>query len=143
MSGASSWTAGDAEALAESFLCRVWSEPHELGAIDELMTEDYVIVSGGQEIRGRDQFKAWVAGFQSQLAGAYTAIDETFADAKGERVVSRWTCSGRHNGLFGLLPTGELLSFTGIAIWRVRDGRLASCHVERAALEAFRQLQHR
>lgn len=141
MSSASSWTPGDAAALAESFLRRVWSEPHELGAIDELMTEDYVILSGGQEIRGREQFKAWVAGFQSQLTGAHTAIDETFADSKGERVVSRWTCSGRHNGLFGLPPTGDFVSFTGIAIWRIRDGRLASCHVERAALEALRQLQ--
>lgn len=130
-----------AEALALEFLHRVWGPRHDLDAIDELMTEDYVITSGGSVVRGRDSFKAWVRQFQRVLLDARTDNVEAFADPSGERVVSRWLCTGRNNGIFGLPPDGAPVQFTGIAIWRVRDGRLAECWVERAALEAYRALQ--
>lgn len=130
----------EAERLAIEFLSRVWGPAHDLDAIDELMTEDYVIHSAGSSIRGRDTFKAWVGSFQTVLEGAQNEILEVFADASGERVVSRWLCTGRNNGIFGLPADGRDVAFTGIAIWRVRDGRLAECWAERAALEAFRAL---
>jgi predicted ester cyclase len=130
----------EAERLAIEFLTRVWGPAHDLDAIDELMTEDYAIHSAGSTIRGRDTFKAWVASFQTVLEGAQNEILEVFADASGERVVSRWLCTGRNNGIFGLPPDGRAVAFTGIAIWRVQDGRLAECWAERAALEAFRAL---
>ena len=135
------WTPADAEALAWEFLRRVWSEPHDLDAIDELMTEDYVITSGGARIEGRADFKAWVATFQATLLGATNEVQEVFAKPAGDRLVSRWICHGRQNGFFGLPATGERVSFTGIAVWAVRDRRLAECWVERAALEAWRRLQ--
>lgn len=129
-----------AERLAVEFLSRVWGPAHDLHAIDELMTEDYVIHSAGTSIRGRDVFKAWVANFQTVLEDARNEILEVFADASGERVVSRWLCTGRNRGIFGLPADGRDVAFTGIAIWRVRDGRLAECWAERAALEAYRAL---
>ncbi|HEU4882158.1 MAG TPA: nuclear transport factor 2 family protein [Longimicrobium sp.] len=129
-----------AERLAVEFLTRVWGPAHDLDAIDELMTEDYAIHSAGSSIRGRDAFKAWVERFHGVLEGAQNEILEVFADASGERVVSRWLCTGRNNGIFGLPPDGRAVAFTGIAIWRVQDGRLAECWAERAALEAFRAL---
>lgn len=134
------WTAQDAEALALEFLARVWGPTHELEAIDELMTEDYVIVSGGTAVSGRSAFKDWVRRFQEVLSEARTDNVEAFANAAGDRVVSRWVCSGRNNGIFGLPADQRPVSFTGIAIWRIRDGRLAECWVERAGLEAYRQL---
>jgi predicted ester cyclase len=130
----------EAERIAIEFLSRVWGPAHDLDAIDELMTEDYVIHSAGSSIRGRDTFKAWVQGFQTVLLDARNEILEVFADASGERVVSRWLCTGRNNGIFGLPANGRDVAFTGIAIWRVQDGRLAECWAERAALEAFRAL---
>ena len=129
-----------AERLAYEFLSRVWGPAHDLDAIDELMTEDYVIHSAGTSIRGRDAFRAWVGTFQTVLENAHNEVLEVFADASGERVVSRWICTGRNRGIFGLPPDGRPVSFSGIAIWRVRDGRLAECWAERAALEAYRAL---
>lgn len=129
-----------AERLATEFLSRVWGPAHDLDAIDELMTEDYVIHSAGTSIRGRDTFKAWVEKFQTVLEGAQNEILEVFADGSGERVVSRWLCTGRNRGIFGLPADGRDVAFTGIAIWRVQDGRLAECWAERAALEAYRAL---
>lgn len=129
-----------AERLAIEFLSRVWGPAHDLSAIDDLMTEDYAIHSAGTSIRGRDAFKEWVRSFQTVLQDARNEILEVFADASGERVVSRWLCTGQNNGIFGLPPDGRHVGFTGIAIWLVRDGRLAECWAERAALEAFRAL---
>jgi predicted ester cyclase len=134
-----SWGAAQAEALALEFFRRCWGGG-DLDAVDELMTEDYVIVSGGQEIRGRTAFKAWVQRFQELLLDARNDTHDVFANADGSKVVSRWVCSGRHNGLLGLPPTGEPVSFTGIAIWHVRDRRLAHCWVERAAVELFQRM---
>ncbi|HEX2189329.1 MAG TPA: DinB family protein [Longimicrobiaceae bacterium] len=126
------------EALALEFFARVWGGAHDLDAIDELMTGDYAITSGGRTIRGREEFKAWVRDFQALLLDARNETLEVFTSASGDRVVSRWVCSGLNNGIFGLEPDSRPISFTGIAVWSVRDGRLAECWVERSALEAYR-----
>ncbi len=133
----------DAERLAREFLGRVWAPPHDLDAIDELMTEDYMITSGGKVIRGRSAFKAWVADFHRVLPGATNHVLDVFANPNGDRVVSRWVCTGRNNGLFGLPPDGREVSFSGLAVWAVRDGRLSECWVERAGLELYLELSGR
>ena len=38
-----------AEKLARDFLSRVWGPQHDVDAIDELMTTDYVLHSGGKD----------------------------------------------------------------------------------------------
>ncbi|MEQ8906545.1 nuclear transport factor 2 family protein [Ekhidna sp.] len=58
-----------AEKLVLEFLGRVWGPTHELNAIDELMTEDYTITTGGKVIKGRANFKAWVTEFPNQTQG--------------------------------------------------------------------------
>jgi predicted ester cyclase len=128
------------ERLPVEFFRRVWAPPHDLDAIDELMTEDYTITTGGHVVRGREAFKDWVRAFQQQLPDAANETLEVFANAAGDRVVSRWVCHGRNGGLFELPADGRPVAFTGIAIWRVENGRLAECWVERAAWEAYREL---
>lgn len=130
-----------AEELATAFLSRVWNgAANDLGAIDELMTDDYQIHSATKTISGRNAFRQWVADFQTVLTSARNEILEVFANAAGDRVVSRWMCSGFNNGIFGLPADGRPVKFSGIAIWRVENGRLAECWIERAALEAYRDL---
>ena len=131
---------GRSEQLVLEFLGRVWGPQHDLDAIDELMTEDYVITSGGKVIRGREAFKAWVEQFQNHLLDAKTENLEIFSNATGGSVVSRWVCTGKNNGILGLPPDGRPVSFTGIAIWSVRNGRLAECWAERAAWELYEEL---
>jgi len=126
--------------LVLEFLDRVWHPPHDLNAIDELMTEDYKIVTGGREIHGRTAFKEWVNNFQLLLLNASTDSKDIFMDLSGSKVVSRWVCSGYNNGIFGLKANGQFLSFTGIAIWEVRHNRLAACWVERSAWELYQTL---
>ena len=135
--------AGLAMRLAEDFFRRVWAPPHDLGAIDELMTHDYRITSAGLVIEGRDAFKSWVAEMQRHVAGATNQHLDLFTDGSGEKIVSRWVTRGRNQGIFGLPPDDSAIEFSGIAIWKVRDGRLAECWVERSALELYFRLVER
>ncbi len=120
-----------AEKLAHDFLTRVWGPEHDIDAIDELMVPDYVIHSGGRTVRGREAFKAWVVEFHRQMPEAIDEVLDVFANPSGDRVVARWVNRGRNNGVFGLPPDGRTIEFHGISVWRVRDGRLAECWVER------------
>ena len=80
--------------LATQYLGRVWGPAHDLDAIDELMTEDYKIWSGGKLVTGRSALKDWVRQFQAIYGNAHTEIHETFANSAGDRVVSRWFNTG-------------------------------------------------
>ena len=121
--------------LAREFFRRVWAPPHDLNAIDELMSSDYRLVNAGQVIEGRERFKEWVAAMQKTIGNATNEHLEIFTNPAGDRVVSRWITRGFNHGLFGTEPDGQPVEYTGLSIWRVQDGRLAECWVERSALE--------
>ena len=122
-----------AEKLARDFLTRVWGPGHDLHAVDDLMTEDYVITSAGKRIRGRKAFKEWIVEFHQLVPGAEDEILDVFASPAGDRVVARWICQGRSGGAFGLPADGRQIEFHGISVWKVKEGRLAECWVEREA----------
>jgi steroid delta-isomerase-like uncharacterized protein len=122
-----------AEKLARDFLSRVWGPQHDVDAIDELMTADYLLHSGGRTIRGREAFKAWIVEFHQSMPEAVDDVLEVFANDPGDRVCARWINRGKNNGVFGLPADGRPVQFHGISVYRVRDGRLAECWVEREA----------
>ena len=53
-------------ALVQSFMKEVWAACNP-SAVDRFVTEDFVITSAGVDVAGRENFKAWVAGFQSKI----------------------------------------------------------------------------
>ena len=128
------------EQLAVEFFRRVWGPQHDMKAIDEFMTEDYVIHSGGQIIRVREAFKVWVQQFQNQLLEAKTEVLDVFSNTTGDKVITRWVYTGKNNGLLGLPQNGRPVSFTGMAMWHIRDDRLAECWIERSAWELYQEL---
>jgi predicted ester cyclase len=133
--------ADTAEHLAREFFRRVWASPHDLNAIDELMTEDYKVTTAGKVVSGRESFKKWVSEMQGLIGDATNEHLDVFTNKTGDRVVSRWVCRGKNQGMFGLPANGAPIAFTGIAIWRVQDGRLAECWVERSAWELYQLLR--
>lgn len=130
-----------AESLAREFFEHVWKPPHDLSAIDRLMTENYRITTAGHVVEGRDAFKAWVAKMQQTVRDATNEHLDLFTNPQGDRVVSRWITRGIDNGMFGLRATGTPIEFSGIAIWRVTGNRLAECWVERSAFELYEKLR--
>lgn len=129
------------EHLFMQFWEGVWNPPYDLALVDRLMTEDFVITSAGAEVAGREAFKQWINNFQSKAADLRLTNRDIFPSADGTRVVSRWLATGRNRGMFGTAADDRPIEFTGIAIWKVRDGKLAHNWVERSAYELSQKLQ--
>ena len=62
--------------------------------------------------------------------------------AEGDKVVTRWTATGTHQGeFFGVAPTGKRIEMTGINIERFDEGgKLVEEWPEYNLLGALRQL---
>ena len=134
-------TPEESVALVESFWGEVWAAC-DPAAIDHFVTEDFIITSAGVDITGPEDFKTWVAGFQSRIADLEWETIETFSNLDGSRVASRFRITGRNNGMLGLPADGKPVAFTGTAIFAVTPtGKLARNWVERSAWELYNQLK--
>ena len=80
----------DAVAIVEAFWAEVWQSPQNPDAVDDFVTEDFIITSGGVDIVSRAAFKAWVIGFQQTINGLEFDLIESFQNADGSRVASRF-----------------------------------------------------
>ena len=127
--------------LVETFWEEVWAACNP-DAIERFVTEDFIFTSAGLDVTGPEEFTAWVAGFQATIAELKWETIETFSNADGSRVASRFRVTGRNNGMFGLPADGKPVGFTGNAILAVTpDGQLARNWVERSARELYNQLK--
>ncbi|WSG99529.1 ester cyclase (plasmid) [Rhizobium johnstonii] len=127
--------------IVHNFWSEVWQSPQNPDAIDHLVAEDFMIVSGGVAIQSRDQFKQWVKDFQSKIIDLEFEIIETFQNHDGTRVASRWRVTGKNNGIMGTEANQVPIEMLGTAIWSVlEDGRLHRNWVERNAWEVHREL---
>lgn len=110
-------------------------------ALDELISEDYVSYDPAlpEPVRGRDGLRALVEGYRAAFGGLNVRVEDQVAE--GDKVVTRWTATGSHDGeLFGVAPTGKDLEVTGISIERLKDGRVVEDWTNWDALGLMRQL---
>jgi hypothetical protein len=124
-----------------NFWEQVWASPQNFDAIDDLVVEDFVIISGGRRIEGREAFKKWAEGFSAAIGHFDSAIVDSFENGDGSRVAATFTINGTNNGAFGTTPDGSPIEMTGIVISAVRDdGMLLFNQVERSAFEMYERL---
>jgi ketosteroid isomerase-like protein len=110
--------------IVHAFWDAVWNA-HDPAAVDRFVTDDFVIVTGGETISGRHNFKTWIDGFLAKVTDLHLEVAESFQNADGSRVTSRWILTGKNNGLFGTEPDQQDIAMTGTAVWAVReDGML-------------------
>ncbi|WP_445170097.1 ester cyclase [Mycolicibacterium sp. Dal123E01] len=127
-------------ATVHAFWEAVWNA-HDPSAADEFVVEDFVIVTGGETIVGRENFKAWIAGLLSVIDALHLTVSESFQNQDGSRVASRWVLTGKNNGIFGTPANREDIEITGTAVWAVReDGKLLTNWVERSSWEQYQRL---
>ena len=82
------------------------------------------------------------AAHRIMLAGCpdyQTVIEDLFAE--GDKVAARITITGTHTGvLIGVQPTGKILSFTGIYIARIANGKIVEHWGEEDSASLLTQL---
>ncbi|MGY2293190.1 ester cyclase [Pseudomonas sp. SDO528_S397] len=126
--------------IVERFWREVWQAQDPQAAM-RFVAEDFVATTAGVEVVGRQAFIEWIGAFQSKIEDfQFTSLD-TFQNAQGSRVASRWKITGKNQGFIGGRACGSPFEMTGTAVWAVRpDGQLAHNWVERNALEVHRDL---
>lgn len=128
----------DPAILVQRFWEEVWRYGH-YEKIDDMVAEDFVLHSAGEDISPREVFKDWVKSFRSAIGSIEFVVQDVFAS--GGRVCSRWTLSGQHAGpLLGIAGTGNHIRFTGLTVFYVEQGRLIEGWVERDAWRLARQI---
>ncbi|WP_203337684.1 ester cyclase [Nocardioides limicola] len=112
-----------------------------LAVIDELVSDDVVSYDPAfpEPVRGKAAYRAVCEEFAKVFPELHITIEEQIAD--GDTVVTRWSATGRQGGeLFGVPATGKQVSFTGVDIHRVLDGKIIEEHGQWDTLGLMRQL---
>ncbi len=113
---------------------------NNLDALSEVLSEDLrtpKIMSGiPTGIEGaKAAHRIMLAGFPDYQ----TMIDDLIAE--GDKVVARITMSGTNSGSFmGMPPTGKYVSFTGIYIARIANGKIVEHWGEEDGVSLLQQL---
>jgi predicted ester cyclase len=110
---------------------RVYDDVLNTGKLDllaDMIADDYVAPDGR---RGAGAF----GDIMAKLRHAFPDIRYTIDDlvAEGDRVAVRWTWQGTHlgPGPFGpQAPTGKPVKNTGMAVFRLRDGKVVNIVLE-------------
>lgn len=108
---------------------------HDFSVLPEIMTEDYTLDTSGMTIVGRDgAYRAAVASQLKQFPGLTFTPHELFhcGDVIGIRFTEHGA-SAKHQDRVAAWPS--------IAIYRLREGRLARCAIEQDYFSRRRQLE--
>jgi steroid delta-isomerase-like uncharacterized protein len=112
-----------------------------LAVADQIYAAEYVghDPALGQELRGPDGFKMYVRMYRNAFPDLQITIDDQVAE--DDEVVTRFTARGTQRGeLFGIPPTGESVTITGIAVDRLAGGKLVESWSNYDMLGLLRQL---
>ncbi len=109
--------------------------------MDELFAPNFVLhdPSVPQEVRGIEAMKQYITMYRTAYPDTRFVVEDQIAE--GDRVVTRWTGQGTHQGeLMGISPTGNRVTVTGIEFDRVSGGKLQETWVNYDALGMMQQL---
>jgi len=91
------------------------------------------------QLRGPEGYKQFETAFFKGFPDWIETIEDIIAE--GDKVWVRFTGTGTHKGEYrGLAPTGKKVTFRGVQIWRLVDGKVVSKDSILDLLDALRQL---
>ena len=112
----------------------------QLDAANELVEEDFIELDllPGQR-QGREGLKEVIAMMRAGFPDLHWVIDETVA--AGDKVVSRFTWTGTHQGVFlGIPATNKAVTVRGLVIDRLNAGKMADSRILMDTLGLMQQL---
>ena len=111
---------------------------HNLALLDELFAGSVWYRPDAGVLKG-EALKQYVAS----VLAAFPDIRFTIEDqvAEGDKLVTRWSCTGNHQGEFmGLAPTGKQMTTSGTDTYRIVEGKIVEQRAQWDALGLFQQL---
>jgi predicted ester cyclase len=90
-------------------------------------------------VGGPQELKKIVNEFRHSFPNAHSTIEDQITE--GDKVVTRWTIRGTHQGeLWGTAPTGKQVTYTGITINRMTEGKIVEDWFEGDVLGLLQQI---
>ncbi len=112
-----------------------------LDVADELFAPNFVFhdPASGEDWHGPESVKQYAAMMRAAFPELHYAVEDQIA--QGDKVVTRYTASGTHQGgLMGVAPTGNRVEITGISIRRIEGGKFEEIWESYDALGMMQQL---
>jgi steroid delta-isomerase-like uncharacterized protein len=103
---------------------RSWEAPNNPDIIDEVYAADLVWHEPDRDLRGHEEAKQFIAMHTTAFPDLNATVEDVIAE--GDKVVTRWTIRGTHQGEmeeFGP-PTGKQAELQGISIHRIEGGKI-------------------
>lgn len=126
--------------VVREWMERIWHR-HELDAIDELHAPDFVDHSAAGRATDNAAYRAGIAELYAAFPDWAGVIEDLFGDPRTGKVAVRWSGTGTHVGAFlGCAPTGRVVTFVGIEIVTVLDGRIVERWGEWDGIALLKQL---
>jgi predicted ester cyclase len=133
-------SAEESKALARRVLEEMFNKGN-LDVADELLAPNYVDHDPAmpEDIHGPEGFKQYVSGYRSAFSDLHLKFEDQIAE--GDKVVTRWTGTGTHDGeLSGIAPTGNRVTLPGMEIVRISGGKLVEGWEGYDTMNLMRQL---
>ncbi len=126
------------KALVRRFYEDVFNQ-RNLALVDELCSTNHVFHNPPTTLHGREEFKQLLSLYITAFPDARFTVEDQIAE--GDRVTSRYTFRGTHQGeLMGIPPTGKQVTVTGIIINRIAGGQSVEGWLNFDALGLLQQL---
>ena len=114
---------------------------HDVTLWDEFIAPDFVDYT--IPLQGLDKFKQFETSFINGFPDYHETIEDIIAE--GDTVWIHFKVTATHTGewnLFGVPvpPTGKKVTYTGVGIWRIIDGKITERKTVRDMLEFLRQI---
>jgi steroid delta-isomerase-like uncharacterized protein len=128
------------KALLRKWIEEGWNKGN-LAVVDELYAPDFTQhdPSTPASVSSAEDLKRYVAGYRMALPDMHFETHDLVAE--GDKVLWRFTATGTQKGvLLGIPPTGKYAAVTGMALFRIANGRIAECWVNFDALGLLQAL---
>lgn len=112
---------------------------HNLDEVLDLYADDAFIHGAGEDFDGSERIRSFARGqFEAFPDGTYRIEDLFAAD---DRVAVRMTFTGTHEQtFFGVEPTGQEITVTEIAVYRIVEAKVAEMWLEADLWGMFQQI---
>jgi steroid delta-isomerase-like uncharacterized protein len=118
----------------------VWNE-RRVEVVDQLFSESHALIGpniSGPAV-GPAAYKKQIASFVGGFPDLRFVVEETISE--NDKIVVSWSLTGTHKGEFwGIAPTNHKVSFTGITIHQIVDGKILDSQANWDAISLFQQL---
>ena len=130
------------KALIDRWFEEVWNKGRS-AAVDEMFAEDGIAHGlsddSSNPLRGPQGFKEFHAKFREAFPDIVVTVEDTVCE--GDKIAARCSVRGKHSGdSLGFAATHNSVEITGIAIVRVKDGKIVEAWNNFDFMTLYKQL---